>query len=142
MISKAAFTLSLLIVAGSAHSQTFRTVEKYLLDPTLFIKENYESISINEEGYATMFNHNNSNSYLLVITNDRGLSGHILYQIGESGKINFLAISSNLKSLLACSSFAKMKFDLCVKRISQDPFESDFNSGCLECLMQRMNACN
>lgn len=141
VLGKWPVVLLLLFFTNSTQAQTLQPGETNPFNPSIFIKENYESISIDEKENAPEFNSDNGGSYLLFIANDAGLSGHILYQIGESGKIVYLAVSDNLKSRLNCKFFLKMQFDNCIRRLRKEPFLEDYNASCLECLMNRLNAC-
>lgn len=146
MFTKIVAILLLLGYTTMAHSQYFTKAELFVISPGQVLPENYTTINLGAEVItdetANLFQSNNPETRLQVISDISGNRYHILLQTNFSGKITYLAISNNLEQAFNKREKPMFLFNQCIKQLNSYNSPQQNIEAAIQCVMKRLEYCS
>ena len=111
------------------------------ISPLQLLPQNYLSISMeNGDRIQSKLDSQNSDTFLQLVYDEKGVTHHVLYQTEWNGKLSFLGISKELENIFYCKRSTGV-FNFCINKTKQFQFTQDINQSILRCVLKQLNSC-
>ena len=122
-------------------AQQFSFGHEERISPLQLLPQNYLFISKeNGDRIQSKFNIQNTDTFLQLVYDEKGVTHHVLYQTEWNGKLSFLAISKELETFFYCKRSTAV-FNFCINKTKQFEFTEDINKSILDCVLKQLNSC-
>lgn len=129
-----------------AQAQTFNKGYLAIVPTIQIIPENYFVIKLPPEMIAdpkaNLFDINNTDTHLQILTDSKGKKYHILLQLNFMGRVTFLSISNNLAIIFNKKEKPMFEFMNCIQDLNTSISQSQNIETALNCIIKRVEYCS
>lgn len=140
--------LCLILLGGFLYSfsQTFNKGYLSIVPTAQIIPENYFVIKMPVEliadPKANIFEFNNADTHLQVLTDNAGKKYHILLQSNFMGRVTLLSISTNLSVIFNKKEKPMFEFMNCIQGLNTSISPNQNIEAALNCVIKRLEYCS
>lgn len=143
---KTVFGSILISISFLTYSQTFNKGYLSIVPTAQIIPENYFVIKLQAEMVddpkANLFDINNADTHLQVLTDINGKKYHILLQVNFIGRVSFLSISNNLSVIFNKKEKPMFEFMNCIQDLNRSISPGKNIEAALNCVIKRVEYCS